>query len=160
MHWIARTYRGLHATRRPDAEIAPHALVTFRHALEAFGFLVMHGERLTPADWCERIASTYAPSARRDRIMAAILACMVDPGAGGSSSDPPSLADYARAGHAGAANPHAPGSAAWMAHAVGAQLAADGAPAPRDVRTLADPATLQADGARFIAWRDGIAREA
>lgn len=132
MHWIVRDHRGLHVTRRPDAEIPPHVLATFRHACEAFGFLVKHGERLTALDWCERIADRYAPHHRRARVLAAITCAMLDAD-GGPRETVPTLDEYARAGYLGKPNAHDPGSPAWYAHAIGAHLQATHRTAPRGV---------------------------
>lgn len=133
MHWITRDHRGLHVSRRPDAEIPPHVLATFRHTCEAFGFLVKHGERLTPLDWCERIEQRYAPHHRRARVLAAIKAAMLDPQGREQGETVPTLDDYARAGFLGKPNEHAPGSPAWYAHAIGAHLQATCRAAPRGV---------------------------
>lgn len=75
---IERTHFGLKLTRRPDSEIPPHVLTTFRHACEVFAYLIERGERITPLDWCERIENRYAPHHRRARVTAAIKACMLD----------------------------------------------------------------------------------
>ncbi len=78
MFQISRDHKGLHVTRRADHLMYPHVLTTFKHAVDVFGFLVQHNERLTPLDWIERIESTYAASTRRDRTTAAIRAAMID----------------------------------------------------------------------------------
>lgn len=133
MHWITRDHRGLHVSRRPDAEIPPQVLATFRHACEAFGFLVTHGERLTPLDWCERIANRYAPHHRRARVLAAIKCAMLDPDGREVNETAPTLDEYARAGFLGKPNVHAAGSPAWYAHEIGAHLRDTQRAAPRGV---------------------------
>lgn len=155
MHWITRTHRGLNVTHRPAAEIPPHALTTFRHACEAFGFLVAIGERITPLDWCERIAKHYAPHPRRERVLAAIEwamldrpGCLIDAHAETNGATLPTLADYARAGYRGQPNPHAPGSPAARAHAFGAFLHLQGSREPREV-AMDRRGLIWADGAGF-----------
>lgn len=83
MTWITRTYRGLSVTRRPDADIPPQVLETFKHACAVFGFLVDLNERITPLDWVERIEHRYAPHQKRASVVAAIKCVLLDaPGAG------------------------------------------------------------------------------
>ena len=73
MHWITRTHRGLSVTHRPAAEIPPHALTTFRHACEAFGFLVAIGERM-PFDVAAGFLVTYGTSQHALKDRAALRA--------------------------------------------------------------------------------------
>lgn len=138
MVFITRTHRGrLSFVRQPDALIPPDQLTTFEHACDAFAFLIERGERVTALDWCERIASTYAPGPRVERVMRAIQSALIDRGAtidGDTMSKPTNLDAYAAAGYRGEPNPHLYSSPAWFAHAIGAHMNAKGMPAPTDVR--------------------------
>ena len=143
MNWLYRGRKGLQVTRRPDAEIMPHVLVTFCHALEVFGCFVKPRERITCLDWCERIDARYAaPNARRDRVVAAVQASMLDPVSPVAAVDHECAADlnltpHAEAGYRGHANPYVRGAAAHYAHALGQLFFVTGRCVPRGVRMQA-----------------------
>lgn len=148
MNWITRDYRGLHVTRRADAEIPPHVLATFRHACEAFGFLVKPGERLTALDWCERIAQRYAAHHRRARVLAAIQCAMLETPTDAPREIVRTFDEYASDGYRGLANAHAEGSPAWFAHAIGAHFCTTLRGLPRGVEVRRN-GRVWASGALF-----------
>jgi hypothetical protein len=159
MNWLYRAPTGLQVMRRPDAEIPPHLLTIFGHAVGAFGDFVRPAERITCLDWCERIEARYAASgARGDRVVSAIQASMLDPLSPVASVEHGCAADadltrYAQAGYGRDANPFMRGSAACSAHALGQLFFVTGRSVPRDVRLLGS-GRIAGSGMTFLFGAD------
>jgi hypothetical protein len=77
MYFITRTPdKGIHCKAKPGNDLPKDVFDTFHYALGAYGHLVDYHERLTGSEWVERIKSTYADSARVQRVVSSIQTAM------------------------------------------------------------------------------------
>lgn len=114
---------------------------------QAIGYVSYNGRVWPgrPQDWHAGLQPLYD-----NRLEEAPMA--TDPA---SAAEGPALTQAARAGYFGNANPHAPRSPLWLAHALGEHLHREGFPPPGDARIDVRQGLLESRGVVFRAIEEG-----